>query len=153
MGPPGTSRIVMPARQVLARATRAERAQDRRHIGSLAQALILPRTLRRYSTACNMLFDHLEAVGGAGNQTWDSLGVNTAEFVEKLWHEGEGKQLAVDALAGLQHFIPRSRYALPSAWRLIKAWGRLELPARASPITVEMLFGLVGFMVRSGHPR
>eukprot|EP00439_Symbiodinium_sp_Y106_P001984 s9449_g1.t1 len=63
-------------------------------------------------------------------------------FIEELWEDGDPKAYASDTLSGLGHFIPSVKPHLISSWRLHAAWGRSELPARAPPFTVALIYAL-----------
>ena len=65
-----------------------------------------------------------------------------AEFLEKLWEDGEPKDCTSDALSGLGHFIPAVKPHLLASWRLHSAWSRAELPCRAPPFTPLLAYAL-----------
>ena len=75
------------------------------------------------------------------------------EYLEHLWEEGDGLATGNYALAGLLHFIPALRPQLPGARRTLKGWRRLELPARACPITLDMALSVCGVFLLWGQPR
>ena len=64
-----------------------------------------------------------------------------------MWEEGDPKASASNLLAGMQHFFPSCRGHIPSAWHLLHAWSRAELPARAPPLTIEIVKGLDGLAI------
>ena len=80
----------------------------------------------------------------------DSL---AAEFIESAWHEGDPKLWCTDLLASLHFYLPAARRQLHCAWGLLKAWNRFELPCRACPITLDILFGLCGALTQAGFWR
>ena len=60
-------------------------------------------------------------------------------FTDNVWEEGDPQSWAGDALSGFGHSVkPR----LVGSWRLPAAWGRAELPARAPPFTLIVVFAL-----------
>ena len=61
-----------------------------------------------------------------------------------MWITGEGKALAANTLPGIQHFLPYVKNKIPAAWRLHKAWNTRETPARAPPLTLELVEALSG---------
>ena len=75
-----------------------------------------------------------------------------SSYIEAMWEEGEGRALIADTLSGIQHKILSLRHQFPSSWRLYKAWGRHELPARAPPLTQNFVHALAGkaFEIRRG---
>ena len=84
---------------------------------------------------------------------YDRLDDLLAEYIQVLWEEGEPKHWAAYTLAAIQHRFPRSRNRIPSGWRLKAAWDRIELPARAPPLTVLFLQALAGAAIEIGCPR
>lgn len=68
------------------------------------------------------------------------------EFIEFLWEEGEGQSLAADVLCAIQHYQPSMRRCLNCSWRLFKTWQRFEIPARAPPMTWQIVQILMGFL-------
>ena len=79
------------------------------------------------------------------------MDVTLALYIETLWEEGETRGKAGDTISGLQHRIPKLKKNLPSAWRLLSAWQRAELPARAPPLTPMLVMALVGFFLCSNQ--
>ena len=67
----------------------------------------------------------------------------TAESIEHLWREGDGRSMREDVLSALCHRVPRLRHQFPASWRLLSAWKKVELPCRAPPLTPTILFALV----------
>ena len=65
-------------------------------------------------------------------------------WIEDLWETGETKNLPNDAISGLQHFIPALRGQLRGAARFLSAWGRHELPTRATPLSALFASALAG---------
>ena len=47
-------------------------------------------------------------------------------------------------LSGTQHFL-LTRRRFPGAWQLLTTWGRLEIPARAPPISLDIILAIAGF--------
>ena len=74
-------------------------------------------------------------------------------YIELLWEEGEPKSWASYTLTGAQHFAPRLRRHIPAAWRLRAAWDRLELPARAPPLTLDAVQALASLSCEIGFER
>ena len=74
-----------------------------------------------------------------------------AQFVENLWQEGEAKSVASYTVASVQHFLPEMRNNLRCAWRLVRAWGKLEMPERATPFEPFMLWAFSSWFLEQGH--
>ena len=124
----------MTKRKVLSRPTIAERAQQRKQSGQLSSQVVAPWTLERYKTSCLWFFQLLKAWGKAIPSSTYDFDELVSWSIDVAWSEGEGRNLVGDLLSGLAHLIPALRTQLPAAWRLWRAWGRLELPARAWPL-------------------
>ena len=127
----------------LGRATRFERAQSRAALGRLRDRVVQPRTLVRYEASIGWLFRvALMALG-------EVLSTNAIDFDEQLcrvidmaWEEGESRSLIRDMLSGLAHKVHALHGRLPGAWRLHAAWGRLEMPLRAWPLSPSQVLAL-----------
>ncbi len=74
-----------------------------------------------------------------------------AQFIEDLWQEGEAKSMASYTVASVQHFLPEMRNNLRCAWRLVRAWGKLEMPERATPFEPFMLWAFSSLFLEQGH--
>ena len=116
----------------------------------LSDHVVSARTVGRYTRAVGRFFDWLRLEGHElADDTWladDQL----CAFLEDLWENGDPKSWAGDAISGLQYYVPPLRRHLHSSWRLFEAWGRLELPARAPPLSEPILLGIVGRAFSSG---
>ncbi len=120
------------------------RAEHRKLLGPLRDIVLNPSTVTRYEKACKLFFEWLVQQGmpiPAEVSVFDSV---LSEFVCHLWEEGDGRALASNVLAGMQHFSPPLRRNMPCAWRLLHAWHRREMPARAPPLTEELTHALCG---------
>lgn len=131
-------------------ASRSERAAARAKIGRLRDARIAKRTLGRYTTAVAWFEAWRKAAGLRQAQGLAELDAQLADFIETLWEEGEPKGLAADALCGAQHFL-ESRRCFPVAWGLYRTWDRVELPARAPPLTAEMVMAVANVFRMRGR--
>ena len=74
-----------------------------------------------------------------------------AQYIEWLWEEGEAKSFASDAVAVCQYFM-RVRKCFPRSWDLLGIWGRAELPCRAPPMPIEVLWGFAGLAWQMNEP-
>ena len=135
-------------KQVLSRRSKAERRQDRASIGSIGDHLVLPKTLARYSGCFDAFreFIHTLAIRRLGTKG-EFVDLALVQYFEHLWQEGEGLAVGNYTLAGLLHFIPPLRTELTCARRILKGWQRLELPARAAPLTFDMTLAMCGLLV------
>jgi hypothetical protein len=74
-----------------------------------------------------------------------------AQFVEELWQDGEPKSAASYTVAAVQHFMPEMKNNLRCAWRLVRAWGKLEMPERATPFEPFMLWAFSSYFLQKQH--
>ena len=133
-------------------ATKAERARARRRLGSLASRVVTPVTFQRYWRACSCFFNYLRLSEVQFPRNLYEYDMVLCQYVEHVWQEGEPKGLVGDLLSGLGHFLPPLKRHMSGAWRLHAAWGKLELPCRAWPLTKRQVCGLAGLMVGWGFP-
>ena len=142
----------MSKAQILASASKLQRKQDRRQLGSLENLLVTPTTQKRYESALHTFFKWAtDEKRSIPNETvhFDLL---VSEYLNHLWEEGEGRALGSNTLAALQFKCPHLRKNLPSSWRLLSAWHKKELPMRAPPLTVPLLYSLCGVAMESSQP-
>ena len=140
--------------KAVARQARVNRRIARRQLGRLGDNIVTPRMLALYTEHCGRFCRLAFGTSSlprrvAPEDVDDALVV----YLEILWEEGEPKSWASYTLAGAQHFAPRLRRHLPAAWRLRAAWDRLELPARAPPLTLDAVQALAGLACEIGFER
>lgn len=129
-------------RRVKRAATKEQRAAARAGLGRLREFVVHPRTSARYADAVLRFFAFLKERRWGFPTSFPQLDLQVAEFVEHLWHSGDPKNFAADLLSGLVHYLPVLRRQLNSGWRLFNAWGRAEMPRRAPPLTLHLVYGL-----------
>ena len=61
-----------------------------------------------------------------------------------LWEEGDSKNEAIDCVSGVLHYLPQLKGKVPGSKKLLVAWGKCELPARAPPLNTFFLAALAG---------
>ena len=83
----------------------------------------------------------------------DHLDQCLAQFIETCWEEGEPRPWANDTIAALQFFVPSVKQSLGLSWALAGAWSRRELPARALPVTPQVVAALAGAFLIANEPR
>lgn len=124
--------------------TQAERRKVRQKLGSLKSLAEQPATQKRYQAAVDKFLSFLNKEGIELPQKRVELDDILSEYIEHLWSEGEGRALASDTVAGLQHLDPRLKGTLPLTWRLLKVWSHNEIPNRAPPFPENVLLAMVG---------
>ena len=137
----------MPAslpRILLAGRTRADRQRRRAGI-RLRDFTITEKTRKRYEVAIAHILPHLEA-----QESLHDLDGVLSDWIEWQWVRGESLSLIADGLSGLHFFWPEIRGQLRQAWRLFKSWRRVETPARAPPLTLQLARAFVAKAVDAG---
>lgn len=128
----------MPVRQpriLLAGRTRADRQRKRAGI-RLRDYTITEKTRLRYEAAVARILPHLEA-----QENLHDLDSILSDWIEWQWVRAEA----------LTHFFwPEIRGQLRQAWRLFKSWRRVETPARAPPLTVQLARAFIAKAVDAG---
>ena len=140
----------MPKR-VLEGATPAERALQRRKLGTLHELTVQPSTRQRYNKAVDAFLQYLKSNHLILPRKRESLDSLVCDYLEHLWGNGSGRALASDTLAGLQNSDPKLRGSLPGSWRLMKAWSVNEIPNRAPPMPEHVLQSLCGWACFHNH--
>ena len=127
-----------------------ERKAERKALGALRSQVVAPKTESRYLVAVSRFLTFLLSHSKPYPTNFFSLDREGSCFIEELWEDGDPKAYASDTLSGLGHFIPSVKPHLISSWRLHAAWGRSELPARAPPFTVALIYALAQLAFEAG---
>ena len=121
------------------RLTRAERRKRRSSI-ILEDASLAPKTKVRYFMALRKLMPLLEKV-----TTDHDMDEVVCQWVEQCWKKGEPLLTVGDGLSALHFYQPWTRRRLPHAWKLFRTWRRIEIPARAPPLTQQLVRSMAAF--------
>ena len=141
----------MPRHRIVVDAgVRAHTIAERRRIGRLQDSRIQAKTLRRYLLAVGYFYYWASLEYGFVGDTWDSLDDQIVGWIEALWQEGDSRSIAADTLSGIQHLLNRKR-VLTGGWRMLRAWERREIPARAPPLPAMVLVAMAGFAKACGR--
>ena len=127
--------------KVFHRKTRQERKSSREGI-SLRDAAVTVKTRLAYFIALKLLMPYIEEV-----KNESELDAACAHWVETAWEDGESLYTVGNALSGLHFFEPYTERKIPSAWKLFATWRKLEWPARAPPITREIILSLAHYAI------
>jgi integrase len=119
-------------------------------LGALRDNRVKPTTFRRYLFAAIQFQLFLIYMALPAAITMEELDHQLCGFLEYLWQEGEAKGLAADSISSSQHFL-LTRRQFPGAWALFSVWGRLEMPNRAVPLTLDMILALAGWAASQAH--
>ena len=135
----------MGRKQIVEDRSKQERQERRQHLGALKSLVIRPATITRYERALQAFLHFVESQSSDIATTRQALDVQLQDYLDWLWEEGESLSLAGDTLSAVQHFQPSCRRNLCGSWRLLKARQLHELPARAPPLTWDLLTILLGW--------
>jgi hypothetical protein len=139
-----------PKIRILKAQDKAARAIERRKMGRLGDLVVAPVTLNRYRTSLGRFFLWVTAMMFTLPNDAINLDFLLTEYIEYLWQEGDPVGWGNDLVSGFQHEIPHLKRQLVGAWRLLKAWTRLELPNRAAPLPPIGVLGFVGLSLLMG---
>ena len=140
-------------RAVLNAAAREDRKKARKSLGRISDLRIAPSTRKRYVTAYFRFTVFCNVFGLLPIIDTDHLDQCLARFIETCWEEGEPRPWANDTIAALQFFVPSVKHCLGLSWSLAGAWARRELPARALPITPQVVAAIAGGFLLANEPR
>ena len=133
----------MPRRkQALGKKSKLSRKASRKKIGRLKDQVVAPKTLERYKFHVGKFLTFLAILGMCFPTSFLELDEMVCMYVEQLWEDGDPKGWAGDTISGLGHFFPNAKKSLAGSWRLHGAWGRAELPSRATPFTPLIVYAL-----------
>lgn len=138
----------MPHREpriVAGRLTRAQRKRKRADI-ILEDASLAPQTKVRYFMALRKLLPLLEKI--TVDHDMDEI---VCQWVEKCWKTGEPLLTVGDGLSALHFYQPWTRRKLPHSWKLFRTWRRIEVPARAPPLTQLLVRSMASFELENGN--
>ena len=136
----------MPKRKAqIAAVTKQQRVEQRKQLGSLRSLAVQPGTKKRYEAALSKFFAFLKYEHLSLPRARSAMDDLVSDYIEHLWASGEGRALASDTLAGLQHEDAKLKGNLPLSWRLLKVWNQNELPNRAPPLPESVVHALAGW--------
>ena len=126
------------------RFSRAERKRQRKNI-DLEDASLTDQTRARYYLALRKLMPSLINV-----ETFDVLDEKVCLWIERMWKQGEPLLTIGDALSALHFYQPSTKRQIPHAWKLFATWRKLEVPARAPPLTAMLVRGMSALALDRG---
>jgi len=123
----------------------------KKNIGHLSTHVISASTQARYKVACQKCFAFVAEFDAPWPRTPEEFDLLICRYIEHVWQEGEPRGWAGDAISGLGHFVPHVRKRLSCSWRLLTAWQKLELPARAIPLLPRLAAAIAGAVAAAGQ--
>jgi len=125
-----------PGKVLAGRFSRAERKRQRKNI-DLEDASLTDQTRTRYYTALRKLIPSLTDI-----DSFDILDEKVCKWIRKMWKQGEPLLTIGDALSALHFFQPSTKRQIPHSWKLFATWRKVEIPARAPPLTAVLVRGI-----------
>ena len=119
----------------------------------LEELVVARKTARRYRERVEPFLEKRRKAGKARLATIGDVDRAVEAEIGDMWWEGDPRGWAADLVSGVQHFYPRCRKKLVSAWRLYGAWNRLEYPNRAPPMDLRLALAVAGRFWRQGRRR
>ncbi|CAE8673485.1 unnamed protein product, partial [Polarella glacialis] len=132
---------------------RLQQAAERRKLGKLKENLVSKGTLTRYKNSVAAFITFVKRSPAKKMTSHAKVDLAACAYLAELWENGDGKATGSYTLAGLQFLRPVLKPRMPAAWKLLGAWGKLELPARATPASPLVAFGLAGYFSSRGEFR
>ena len=132
-------------RLLAGRLSRAEKVKQRSKI-DLEDSALTEKTKARYYYALHKMEPWLERVEDL--ITLDEL---CCDWVIRMWKRGEPLLVVGDGLSALHFFQPFTKRNIPHAWKLFATWRKLEVPARAPPLTQQLVRSMSSFELDLGN--
>ena len=76
-----------------------------------------------------------------------TLDAGVADYICSLWENGDPRHWGEDTVSSICKKVPSLRGCFPSAWQLLTAWQRHELPVRATPLSTPVLLAMCGLAI------
>ena len=138
--------MVRRKRPVLATGSQHQRKVARRKLGKLSATVVKSQTVLNYRKATRLFFLYLVQFGLALGASLVEFDEQICSYIDYVWQNGDSKEIVSNLLCGLQHFVPGVKNHLQGSWRLVNAWGKLEMPTRATPLTPTMLWAFSAYL-------
>ena len=132
-------------RLIAGRFSKKERARQRRCI-NLDDAALTQATQTRYYWALRKVLPYVELA-----KSEVELDTQVCRWVRTMWRKGEPLLLIGDGLSALHFFQPWIKGKIPHSWKLFATWRRLEIPARAPPLTQRLVRAMAALEATLGH--
>lgn len=124
---------------IFGRASKRQRQYRRKNI-DLEEASLSTQTRSRYYMALRLLLPVLSKVSLLAH-----LDEEICAWIQKMWKKGEPLLTVGDALSALHFFQPYTKKQIPHSWKLFATWRRIEIPARAPPLTQQLVRSIAAY--------
>lgn len=125
-----------PGTLLAGRFSRAERKRQRKNV-DLEDASLTEQTRTRYYNALRKMMPSLTHI-----YSFEVLDEKVCKWIRTMWRKGEPLLTIGDALSALHFFQPGTKRQIPHAWKLFATWRKIEVPARAPPLTQQLVRGM-----------
>ena len=139
-----------PSRGSRVRLVKQDRLLTRKQLGNLRGLIVNAATEERYDLALVRFFAFEESHGEYFSRDVYTLDAGVADYVCFLWDNGDPRHWGEDTISSMCKRVPSLKGCFPSAWELITAWQRHELPVRATPISTPVLLAMCGLAIEWG---
>ena len=85
-------------------------------------------------------------------RTQTEVDAAVADYINMLYQEGDSLAQAGHILSGLKRFIPQMRLKLPLASQYFRNWQRIHAPARAIPLSWDLLQAMAAVCLTLAKP-
>ena len=134
---------------MIARNSQEDRRRERARVGTLKSLIVSQKTEKLYGIRFNEFAQTISMMGWVVSTLGD-LDTYLCWHIEDLWHEGLPRGHANYCYAAVKFFVPSVSSLLYGADKLLKAWSKMELPARAVPFTPDICAGMAGVALLQG---
>lgn len=131
----------MGIRVLAGRKSRAERIYLRKAI-DLDDAALSTQTQSRYYAALKKLLPYFEKARSEAEI--DGL---LCCWIRRMWRQGEPLLTIGDGLSALHFYQPWTKRKIAHSWKLFSIWRKIEVPARAPPLTLRITRSLAAYCV------
>ena len=142
----------MGPKQILATANKQQRKKQRQKLGPLQSLVIKPATVKRYKDNLGRFYQFLSEEREKLAKDLPALDNQISRYISHLWDSGDPLSYGSNCVAAIQHFSPGLKHKLPSSWRLLSAWRKQELPARAPPMPKSVVHAIAEWGFRNRLP-
>ena len=139
-----------PSRGSRVRLVKQDRLLTRKQLGGLRDLVITAATEERYNMALMRFFAFEESQGEYFSRDVYTLDAGVADYICALWENGDPRHWGEDTVSSMCKKVPSLKGCFPSAWQLLTAWQRHELPIRATPLSTPVLLAMCGLAIEWG---
>lgn len=126
--------------------TKQQRRDEREKVGKLRKLVVSQVTEDRYRSAFREFMHFHQLHDDFVIEPFNIFDEVVGEFMKFLWESH-----ANYSVSAIQFYRLQVKSRLPWSWKLVKAWSQVELPLRATSLSIRLLLAMVGTALRGGH--